>query len=98
MEDEEGGTRGLLRPVGAVSIPLQNPEQAGRRLLPVVECPLHGFPGKVVTRARKGADGGLDIHACSPPSLPAKRAGRTRSGPFSQALPCFFSFLTRCFW
>ena len=68
VEDEEERVRGLLRPVRAVGEPLQHPEQPGRGLVPVVERPAHGVSGQVVTRAREGADGVLDVHGLSPSS------------------------------
>ena len=65
---KKAGVRGLLRPARAVGKPRQHPEDAGGRLIPVVERPPHGLPGQLETRAREGADGGLDVYEC-PPSV-----------------------------
>ena len=61
MEDEEDRICGLIRPIGSAGVTLQQIEQSGGDLIPVVEGPLRGVSRRVMTGTREGLDRGLDV-------------------------------------
>src|SRR3982751_3413649 len=68
MEDEEDCARGVVRPICSAGEVLQQIEQSGGDLIPVVEGPLHGVSRRIMTGAREGLDRGLNVHG-DPPSV-----------------------------
>src|SRR3954454_4795055 len=68
MEDEEDCARGVVRPICSAGEVLQQIEQSGGDLIPVVEGPLHGVSRRIMTGTREGLDRGLDVHG-DPPSV-----------------------------
>src|SRR3954463_7292144 len=67
-DEEEDRTCGRVRPVRSGGVALQHAEQFRGDLIPVVERPLHGLAGQIVTGAPEGLDRSLKVHA-DPPSL-----------------------------
>src|SRR4051794_35125218 len=68
MEDEEDCARGAVRPICSAGEALQQMEQSGGDLIPVVEGPLHGVSRRIMTGTREGLDRGLNVHG-GPPAL-----------------------------
>src|SRR3954469_13880426 len=62
VEEEEDSPRGVTRPIRTAGVAFQHAEQSGGGLIPMVECPLHGLAGQIVTGAPEGLDRGLKVH------------------------------------
>src|SRR4051812_16556517 len=79
VEEEEDSPRGVTRPIRTAGVAFQHAEQSGGGLIPMVECPLHGLAGQIVTGAPEGLDRGLKVHGKAPSLQGAARpvvAGR----------------------
>src|SRR3954469_139827 len=79
VEEEEDSPRGVTRPIRTAGVAFQHAEQSGGGLIPMVERPLHGLAGQIVTGAPEGLDRGLKVHGKAPSLQGAARpvvAGR----------------------